>query len=307
MSERPYVILAGGSGFLGRALAEPLIHAGYDILVLSRHAAPAKEHIRFMTWDGTSLGAWATEIDGAHAVVNLTGKSVNCRYTPQARAEIVSSRVESVRVLGEALSRCTRPPKVFVQATSLAIYGNTGDRICTEDSPHGSGFSANVCEQWEAAFGALALPTTRKVLMRIGFALQRGEGALGTLEKITRLFLGGTVGTGRQFISWIHIADLNRLFMVVIERENLSGLFNATGPAPVSNAEFMRELRRALHRPWSPPVPAPLVRLGAWAMGTEGDLALHGFRGVPQTFLAQGFEFDFSDLRSALADLYGNA
>ena len=203
------------------------------------------------------------------------------------------------------LPRCSQPPPVLVQASSLAIYGNSGERICTEDSPHGSGFAVNVCEEWEAALNALPLPKTRKVALRIGFASKRGEGALRTLEQITRLFLGGTVGDGRQYISWLHIGDLERMFLSAIEQEDLEGPFNATGPTPTTNAEFMAELRRALHRPWSPPVPAPLLRLGAWAMRTEADLALNGVRCLPQRFLERGFRFDFTDLRTALADVYG--
>ncbi len=222
-----------------------------------------------------------------------------------AVSEILASRVDLVRTVGEAITRCSQPTPVLVQASSLAIYGNSRERICTEDSPHGSGFAVNVCEEWEAALNALPLPQTRKVTLRIGFALKRGEGALRTLEKITRLFLGGTVGDGRQYISWIHIADLERMFVSAIEQDDLEGPFNATGPTPTTNAEFMAELRRALHRPWSPPVPSPLLRLGAWAMRTEADLALNGVRCLPQRFLERGFRFDFTDLRAALADAYG--
>ena len=273
--------------------------------VLSRQPAKKKGAVRFVPWDGKTLGAGASLCEGARAIVNLTGKSVNCRYTAEARTEILASRVDSVRAVGEAIARCSQPPPVLVQASSLAIYGNSDERICTEDSSHGFGFSANVCQEWEAALNALSLPHTRKVALRIGFALKRGEGALRTLEKITRLFLGGTVGNGRQYISWIHIADLDRMFISAIEQDDLNGSFNATGPTPTTNAEFMTELRRALHRPWSPPAPRPLLRLGAWAMGTEANLALHGVRCLPQRFLEHGFRFDFTELRTALADLYG--
>ncbi|MGH8095385.1 MAG: TIGR01777 family oxidoreductase [Chthoniobacterales bacterium] len=299
------VILAGGSGFLGRSLAQVLVRDGGEVIVLTRGSARESGSVRFVRWDGKTVGDWRPLLENARAVVNLTGKSVNCRYTPAARAEILNSRIDSVRALGEAIAGCAQPPRVFVQAGSLAIYGNAGDRVCTEDSPHGSGFSAEVCQAWEGAFNGLPLPATRKVLLRIGFALKRGEGALGTLESITRFFLGGTIGHGRQYISWIHIADLDRMFLSCLERDDLSGIFNATGPAPVTNGQFMAELRRALHRPWSPPVPAALVRLGARAMGTEGDLALHGFRCLPQRYLEQGFRFDFTSLGTALADLYG--
>lgn len=304
MSAGRRVILAGGSGFLGRSLAQCLLRDDYEVVVLTRGAQKANGAVRFLHWDGKTRGEWSSLLDGAYAVVNLTGKSVNCRYTPAARAEILSSRVDSVRVLGEAIADCAEPPQVFLQAASLAIYGNPGDKICTEDSPRGSGFSPEVCLQWEAAFDALPLPQTRKVAFRIGFALKRNEGALGTLESITRLFLGGRIGNGEQYISWIHIADLDRMFMEALEDGTLTGAFNATGPAPVTNAEFMRELRRALHRPWSPPVPARLVRIGAWAMRTEGDLALQGFRCLPQRFLERNFRFTFTSLGAALEDLY---
>jgi uncharacterized protein len=305
MSRAGRIILAGGSGFLGRSLAQAFARRGDEVAILSRQPATQKGTVRFVPWDGKTVGTWASLFEDARAIVNLTGKSVNCRYTPEARAEILASRVNSVRAVGEAIARCSRPPPVLVQASSLAIYGNANDQISTEDSPHGSGFSVNVCEEWEQALNALSLPHTRKVVLRIGFALKRGEGALRTLEKITRLFLGGTVGHGRQYISWIHIADLDRMFLSTIEREDLSGPFNATSPRPTTNAEFMGELRRALHRPWSPPVPRPLLRLGAWAMGTEADLALNGVRCRPQRFLEHGFRFDFTELRTALANLYG--
>jgi uncharacterized protein (TIGR01777 family) len=304
MSGNGRIILAGGSGFLGRSLAHALVSRGYEMAVLSRQASAQKGAVRFLQWDGKIIGDWAAIFEGARAIVNLTGKSVNCRYTPDARAEILASRVDSVHAVGEAIARCAKPPPVLVQASSLAIYGNSGERICTEDSPHGSGFGAKVCEEWEGALNALPLARTRKVALRIGFALKRGEGALRTLEKITRLFLGGTVGDGCQYISWIHIGDLEQMFVSAIE-EDLEGPFNATGPTPTTNADFMAELRRTLHRPWSPPVPKLFLRLGAWAMRTEADLALNGVRCLPQRFLERGFRFDFTDLGTALADLYG--
>jgi uncharacterized protein (TIGR01777 family) len=298
------VVLAGGSGFLGRSLAGVLTGRGYEVVVLTRDNPATEGAIRFEQWDGRTLGDWGQLLEGAVALVNLTGKSVNCRYTADNRREILASRVDSVRVLGQAMAGCAEPPRVWVQAGSLAFYGHTADRWCDENSAQGEGFSADVCRQWESTFAALDLPQTRKVLLRIGFALARNEGALKTLERLTRCFLGGAVGSGRQFISWIHIADLNRMFAWAIEREELAGVFNATGPNPMTNTDFMRELRRALHRPWSPPVPAPIARLGALLMGTEADLALHGFRGTPKRFLEHGFEFEYPQLGRALHDLY---
>jgi uncharacterized protein (TIGR01777 family) len=257
-----------------------------------------------LQWDGETLGPWAAALEGAEAVVNLTGKNINCHHTKENRREIITSRVDSVRVLGEAITRCALPPKAFIQASGVGYYGNTGDRVADENSPPGDDFPAEVCRQWEGAFDALQLRSTRKVILRLGVVLGHSAGALPMLEKLTRWFLGGAVGNGRQFMSWIHIADIVRMFEAALERSELTGVFNATSPAPVTNSEFMRELRRALHRPWSPPVPAPFARAGAWIMGTDGDLALTSCRCVPKEFLEHGFDFRFPNLREAFADLY---
>lgn len=292
------IILAGGSGFIGQALAPALVARGYEVTVLSR----GKQHVQ---WDGRSLGDWARFLDGAGAVVNLTGRSINVRFTAKNRQEIIRSRVDSVRVLGDAIAHCTQPPRVFVQASGIGYYGDTGERAVDESAPRGNDFIAEVCRQWEGALEALELPATRKVILRIGVVLGRNGGALPMLERLARLFLGGAVGSGRQFMSWVHTADLVRMFIAAIERDDLGGVFNATAPAPATNGEFMRELRRALGRPWSPPLPAPFARLGAWLMGTEGELALLSSRCLPRRFLEHGFTFDFPTLRDAFANLYG--
>jgi uncharacterized protein len=300
------IILAGGSGFVGQALAPVLIAKGCEVIVLGRGAAHRESGVDYLQWDGTTLGEWSTAIDGADAIVNLTGKNVNCRHTSGNRREIIRSRVDSVRVLGEATVRCKTPPKIFVQASGIGYYGDTGDRTADEDAPNGTDFSAEVCRQWEGAFDLLDLPATRKVVLRLGVVLGREGGALPILEKLTRWFLGGAVGSGRQYMSWIHVADIVRMFVLAIEQSELAGAFNATAPAPVTNSEFMSKLRRALHRPWSPPVPAPFAKVGAWLMGTEGELALLSYRCAPRRFLDQGFTFQFPALRDALADLYAN-
>jgi uncharacterized protein len=293
------IILAGGSGFVGSALAPELRAKGYETLVLGRGETD-------LEWDGKTLGDWASALDGSKAVVNVTGKNINCRHTDENRREIIRSRVDSVRVLGEAIARCEMPPSVFVQASGVGFCGDTGDRVTDEHSPRGHDFPAEVCRQWEGSFDAVELPVTRKVVLRLGVVLGRNGGALPILEKLTRWFLGGAVGSGRQFISWIHVADIVGAFVAAIEQPDLTGVFNATAPEPVRNCDFMRELRRALHRPWSPPVPAPFARAGAWLMGTEGDLALLSSRCVPRRFLKHGFQFQFPNLRNALANLYND-
>lgn len=298
------IILAGGSGFLGQSLSPVLLSKGYEVVVLARNPSQEVGAVRYMQWDGRRIDKWAELLDGAKAVVNLTGKSVNCRYSPANRREIISSRVDSVDALRGAIQNCARPPEAFVQAGSLAIYGDTGDRWCDENAPHGSGFGADVCRVWEEAFNEVDAPNMRKSLLRIGFALGPNGGILEFLARLTRWFLGGRVGSGRQFVSWIHVADLNRMVLWTIERDDIAGVFNATSPNPVTNAELMRELRRVVRRPWSPPVPPPIAQIGAWLMGTEATLALTGRRCTPKGFLERDFRFEFPELREALANIF---
>jgi len=296
------IILAGGSGFLGRPLAAALEERGYETITLTRTPRPGAANQ--VLWDGKIPSTWSEILEGAEAVVNLTGRSVNCRHNRENRREIIESRTGSVHAIAAAIARCHTPPKTWVQAGSLAIYGDAGNAWCDEATAPGNGFAAETCVLWERAFLDAVAPATRKVMLRISFALGHGGGALETLAGLTRAFLGGPVGTGRQFISWIHNADRLNMFIWAIERDDVSGIFNATGPDPVTNADFMRELRRALRRPWSPPVPAWLVRAGAWTLGTEPSLALTGRRGRPCRFEELGFEFQFPHIGPALEGLY---
>lgn len=299
------MILAGGSGFLGRGLAEEYARAGREVVVLTRKPARERGSVRQVEWDGRTVGDWASLLEGAEAVINLAGRSVNCRYTDENRREIVESRIRSVEALGRAIRDCKTPPRLFVQAGSLAIYGDAGARICDEGAPAGAGFSAETCLRWEHAFHSLALPSTRKVLLRIGFVLGRDGGALQTLSRLARFYLGGAAGSGRQYVSWLHAKDFNRIVSWCVEREDAEGVYNATGPYPVTNAEFMCELRCALGRPWSPRVPAWLVRAGSVVLRTEPELALTGRRCLPERLIDENFKFVYTNLASALSDIFG--
>lgn len=298
------MVIAGGRGFLGRSLTLAAVARGYEVTVLSRDDRAGVPGARVVRWDGRTRGAWVSELEGAAAVVNLAGRNVNCRYTKAALREIDGSRIDSVRAIGDAIHGCKRPPPVWIQAATLAIYGDAGDRWCDEEVPAGEGVPVQTAGKWEAAFAQSPTPLTRRILLRISFALGRGGGALGTLAALTRCFLGGAAGGGRQFISWIHLTDLNRAFLRAIEDETMEGVYNATSPEPVTNAVFMSELRRALGRPWSPPVPAWLVRLGCRLLRTEPVLALTGRRGDPRRLEEAGFTFRFPTLSEALREVY---
>ncbi|HEX3357380.1 MAG TPA: TIGR01777 family oxidoreductase [Tepidisphaeraceae bacterium] len=301
------IILAGGSGFIGRAIAEVAVARGTEVVVLTRSPARWRGAGRAEEWDGRTVGEWAGLVDGAEAVVNLAGKNVNCRYTQKNLREIDESRVEAVRVMGEAVARAKVKPRVLIQASTTAIYGDRGDVWCDETTEAGEGIPPLTAMKWERAFEEAATPGTRRVLMRMGFVLGRGGGVLGMLSKMVRCFLGGAAGSGRQYISWIHIDDLVGIVMRAIEDEGMEGTYNIATPNPVTNAELMRELRRALRRPWSPAVPGWLVRVGCFVLRTEAVLALTGRRARVDRLVGTGFEFRYLELRSALLHSVGVA
>lgn len=302
LGPRPRIVLAGGSGFVGSALATHLVGRGHDVVVLTRNAGARTDGVREVAWNGHTHGPWMRELDGAAAVINLTGKSINSRHTESNRREIISSRVESVRAVAGAIALSDTPVPVWVQAGAVGIYGNAGDRLCDESAPHGSDFMAQVCEQWEDAFRAAVTPATRGVVLRFGVVLGREGGALPMLARLARLGLGGTVGSGTQYISWIHRDDM----IAVVERAiatRMVGPYNASNHVPETNAVFMKRLRTAVHRPWSPPAPALAVKLGSYVIGVEPSVALDGQRCVPRRLDEEGFTFGHEDLAKSMRGL----
>ena len=297
------MVIAGGSGFIGSALAADWLARGGEAVVLTRSPRQRNDSAIEAQWDGVHIGEWIEYLNGAEAVINLAGKNINCRHTPEAVRQLTESRVSAVQTIATGIAHVTKPPRVWVQAGAIGFYGNSGDVLLDETSPNGADTLAGICRQWEAAFHSAEVPKTRKVLLRTGFVLGRDGGALPVLARLTRWFLGGRAGDGRQFISWIHLADLTRMFWESVNRPDLAGTFNAVAPAPVTNSEFMRQLRRTLHRPWSPPAPGLAVKLGARVMGTEASLALDGCRVLPKRFLEAGFQFRFPQLDGALRDI----
>lgn len=297
------IVLPGGSGFLGLSAAEFFKKKGYTITILTRGKSKSENGIEFLHWDGKTKGTWADSLEGAKAVINFTGKSVNCIYTEKNKKEIIDSRVDSVRIISDVIATLAHPPEVLIQAASLAIYGDTTE-LCDENAPSGEGFSVEVCKLWETGFFKKQLPQTRKVLYRIGFVLGKNGGALEPLMKLVRRYAGGTVGSGNQYISWLHEDDLNRMFEFAIENREVEGIYNATGNNPVTNKEFMATLRKVLKKPWSPPVPAFLVKIGAYVfMQTEPDLALTGRRCIPKHLTEQGFSIQHQELETALKEI----
>jgi hypothetical protein len=240
-------------------------------------------------------------------VVNLAGRNINCRHTPENLREITESRVNPVRAIAAAICHVKRPPLVWVQAGAVGFYGDCRDQWCDETTPNGRDSLAEVCRLWENAFHAAASLHTRRVLFRIGPVLGPDGGILPMLANLARWFLGGAAGNGKQYISWIHLADLTRMFLQAIEPDNyLAGTYNAVAPNPATNAEFMRTLRHNFYRPWCPPAPALAVKLISRLVQTEPSLILNGCRCTPKRFLESGFEYQFPNLRGALKDIFPN-
>jgi uncharacterized protein (TIGR01777 family) len=298
------IVIAGGSGFLGLSMAEAFSAAGAKVTIISRsvpQAAGAWQHVR---WDGRTLGDgangdgangdWVSVIDGCDAVVNLAGRTVNCIKTPDHCDEILRSRLESTRVLGEAMRAADSPPPVWVQMSTAHIYGDPPTAVCTDDSAEGVGFAPTVARDWEAAFTASKLPQQRSVVMRTSFV-------------IAKLGLGGRVGSGTQGMSWIHEEDIHAIFARAIVDETMAGTYIVSSPNPTSQADFMRTLRKVIRMPIGLPAFEWMVRIGApLFLRTDPELALYGRYLMPRRLMDHGIEFRFPELEPALRDLNGS-
>ena len=306
------IILPGGSGQVGTLLARHFHAGGHEIVVLSRTPQPAPW--RTAVWDAETVGEWARECDGADAVVNLAGRSVNCRYSAANRALIRDSRVNSTRAVGDAIRRCARPPRVWLQMSTATIYAHRHDAGNDEatgvlggseaDVPDTWRFSTDVAKAWEAAANEIETPATRKVLLRTAMVMSPDPGGVfSVLRGLARKGLGGRAGDGRQFVSWIHGTDFCRAVDWLIEHGDLCGPVNVCSPNPLPNAEFMRDLRRAVGVRVGLPATRWMLELGAIGMRTETELLLKSRRVVPGKLGAGGFAFRFPHWAEAAAEL----
>ena len=301
------IVIAGGSGFLGLNLARHLAASDRDVVVLIYRdiGQISTDHGGTLSGDARTLGDWVDQLDGCAGLVNLVGRTVDCVKTPEHCDEILRSRVESTKVLGDAVGQIKNPPPVWVQMSTAHIYGDPPEVVCDENSAFGYGLAPDVGRAWEDAFARAVPPQMRHVVLRTSFVMGRNGGALSRLVALARWGLGGKVGHGRQGISWIHERDMNRLLETALTDDSMRGAYLATAPQPVSNAKFMRELRRALRVPIGLPAMTWMVRLGApLVMRTDPELALYGRYCVSKRLAEEEFEFEFSDVRSALVDLF---
>lgn len=298
------VVIAGGTGFLGNVLTSFFVSNGDRVTVLSRSHRLDQAGVEHCKWDGKHVGYWVQRLEGADVVINLNGKSVDCRYNEKNKGEIYDSRIDATWVLGEAMKALKHPPRVWINASSATIYRHATDRDMDETTGElGEGFSVDVCKKWEKTFFSADTVGVRKVALRTAIVLGKEGGALQPLKNLVRLGMGGSQGNGEQYFSWLHELDFARIVQYCIENEEISGVYNASSPQPVTNSRLMGILRKVLYRPVGLPLPAWLLRVGALLIQTEVELVLKSRRVVPEKLLAQGFEFEYVAIDKALRSL----
>ncbi len=296
------IVIPGGTGQVGTLLARQLVVEGHEVVVLSRTIRPAPW--RVVQWDGLTLGEWATEIDGADVVVNLAGRSVNCRYTSAHRREIIDSRVKSTAIVGQAVVLATRPPPVWLQMSTATIYAHRFDAANDEstgilggnepDAPDTWRFSIDVAKAWEQTCEDVDLPRTRKVLLRSAMVMSPDRGGVfDTLYTLTRFGLGGAIADGQQFMSWIHEQDFVRAIQWLISHDELSGPVNLAAPNPLPQSEFMKCLRSACGATLGLPATVWMLEIGTFLMRTESELILKSRRVIPGRLMQSGFRMDY--------------
>ena len=306
------IVMPGGTGQVGTLLARAFHADGHDVVALGRH--PTRAPWRTAVWDPRAVGPWVSELDGADVVIGLAGRSVNCRYTPENRRAIFDSRVEPTRVVGQAIARCTRPPALWLQASTATIYAHRFDAPNDDvtgviggrevDAPSTWQFSTEVAKAWERAATDNVTSATRLVLLRSAMVMSPDRGGIfATLRRLARFGLGGPVAGGGQYVSWVHERDFIRAMYWLVEHHELSGAVNVASPNPLPYRDFMRALRRAIHMPIGLPATRGMLELGTWALQTESELVLKSRRVVPRKLLESGFVFEYPEWPTAVSEL----
>jgi uncharacterized protein len=288
------IVIAGGTGFIGTYIVERFQKVGYTVLIVSRNS----EHI---SWNPIGL---TEALEDAEAVINLAGKSISCLHTEENRKAIIESRINTTLWLGNALLSCVNPPKLWINASATGIYKSSFDHLMTEDeTEYNNDFLAEVVKHWEKTFFAFELSETRQIALRTSVVLGKGGGALQPLVTLSRLWLGGKQGDGRQIMSWIHEEDYFQILRFLIASKNMYGVINCTSPQPIPNREFMEQLRNCLRVPIGISAPEFAVKIGAWLRGIEPDLVLNSVNVYPKRLLDADFQFLYPDTAKTLKDL----
>jgi len=298
------IVIFGGTGFIGMSLADHLKSNGFTPVLVARNKPKGELKHPFVQWDAVQLGDWVKELEGAHAIVNLTGKTVDCIKTPDNCDLILRSRVDSTTAIGRAWHEVEHAPKIWIQMSTAHIYGDPPHQVCDESSSTGYGLAPIVGKAWEEAFLNSLPEGVRGVRLRTSFVIGKGGGALESLKNIVKLGLGGTAGSGTQGMSWIHEYDMNHIILTAITDAKYDGFYIVSAPNPVSNKVFMRQLRKEMKFPFGLPSPAFMIRFGAHNFfKTDPELVLYGRYVVPKRLIENGYTFKFPELKGALTDL----
>lgn len=293
------IIIAGGTGFLGRVLETHFTQKGYEVKILTRNVTKPNQ----IQWNAKDLDQWTNHLEGAYVLINLTGKSVDCRYTEANKKLIHDSRINSTNILGKAVSQCKKPPKVWLNMSTSTIYKDSYNKQMTEDHGDiGNDFSINIAKSWEATFNKIEAPNTRKVILRTSIVLGKDGGALIPLKTISKFGLGGKQWHGKQKVSWIHETDFAHALDFIIEKE-FKGVFNIVSPQPTTNAHLMATIRKVLNVPIGIPQPKWLIKLGAKLIGSEPELVLKSRNVIPQKLMANKFTYKYITIEDALNTL----
>jgi len=299
------VIIFAANGYIGHVLVRHYVAKNAEVIAITRTPIDFPIAVKNKIWDGRTLDTiWANELNGADVVVNLAGKSVNCRYTKRNMKAIFDSRTYSTEVIAKAIQNCSVPPKLWINSASATIYRHAEDRPMDENTGElGSGFSVEVCKKWERTFFESTTPFTRKVALRMAIVLGKSDGVYLRLKNLVRFGLGGKQGNGKQMFSWIHEQDVCGIVDFMVENENLTGIYNASSPNPVTNNEIMRTIRKSLGLPFGLPSPKWLLEIGAVFIGTETELILKSRWVVPSKLLDAGYAFRSPTFKDAMREI----
>ena len=298
------IVLAGGSGFLGIEFANYFKGLDYQVIILTRGNSRENDGVRFVQWDATTVGEWTKELEGCEVLFNLTGKSVDCRYTDANKKEILRSRVDSTRILGQVLEGMENPPSLWINSSTATIYKHSEDVMMTEENgEYGNDFSMTVAKTWEDTFYESKLAKTRKVAMRISLVLGKTGGVYPVLRRLAKFGIAGKMGSGKQRFAWVHVDELKSIAKFIIDNKSIVGSVNTTVPNPITNKEFLKELRKSLGVPFGIPQPKFLLKIGGVLLGTESELILKSRYAIPQVLLDAGYKFQYSEAPKALENL----
>ncbi len=291
------LVIAGANGFLGRYLTRYFCAKGWEVVGLARREEGLDPGCRYVVWDGKTIGNWASELNGADAVINLAGRSINCRHNKRNKTDIISSRVESTTVLGQVIGACPNPPLVWLNASTAGIYADAEKNPQGEGAKLSEGFFVDVARAWEGAFMSARVPEeVRRIALRTSMVMADEDGTVyDYLLKLAKLFLGGSAGGGKQMVSWVHVEDYCRAVEWLTEHHDIRGVINITAPDPLTNEKMMQRFQKVAKRPFGLPAARWMVKLGALLMGTEAELVLKSNWVLPRRLLQNGFVFKYPE------------